>query len=148
MKTVRQLLDQKKHYRVWSIAPDATVFDAVEMMASKDVGALVVLECHHLVGLIAERDYARKIVLQGKMSKETSVRDVMEKRVATTWPHETVEECMVIMTEARVRHLPVLEYNRLIGIISIGDLVHSIISYQKFAIKQLEHYIQGNGAAL
>lgn len=146
MKTVRQLLDQNGH-TVWSIDLDATVLDAIEMMAGKDIGALVVMDCEKLVGLIAERHYARNVALKGRTSAATPVRDIMETSVVTTRPYETVEQCMVLMTETRVRHLPVLEDGRVVGIVSIGDLVQSIISEQKYTINQLQHYIQGNGAA-
>ena len=145
MKSVRQLLNQKGR-RVWSIDPDATVFDVIEMMAKKDIGALVVLDETRLIGLISERHYARNVVLNGRTSVATLVRDVMEKRVVTTKPHDSIEECMTLMTECRVRHLPVLAEGRVIGIISIGDLVQSIIVDQQFAIRQLENYIQGSAA--
>lgn len=147
MKTVHQLLAKKGH-SVWSIGADATVRDAIAVMARKDVGALVVLEGERLVGLIAERHYARRVVLKGKTSAATLVRDIMDTSVVTVRPFESVEACMALMTETRVRHLPVLDDGRLVGIISIGDLVQSIIGDQKITIKQLEQYIQGNGASL
>jgi len=143
MTTVRELLKWKGS-KVSSIHPDATVFEAVEKMADQDIGSLAVIDGEKLVGIIAERHYARKVVLKGKRSAETPVRDIMEDVIAVR-PEQSVEECMAIMTERRIRHLPVLEGEQLIGIISIGDLVKSIISNQKFIISQLEHYIHGEG---
>ncbi len=142
MTTVRQLLDQKGR-GIWSIHSDATVFDAIAKMAEKDVGSLVVMEGDELVGIITERHYARNVVLKGKTSPAISVRDIMERRVVIARPEQTVEQCMALMSEKRVRHLPVLEGEKPIGIISIGDLVKSIIGDQKFMIDQLEHYIHG-----
>ncbi len=142
MTTVRQLLDQKGR-EIWSIHSDATVFDAIAKMAEKDVGSLVVMEGDELVGIITERHYARNVVLKGKTSPAISVRDIMERRVVIARPEQTVEQCMALMSEKRVRHLPVLEGEKPIGIISIGDLVKSIIGDQKFMIDQLEHYIHG-----
>ncbi len=142
MTTVRQLLDQKGR-EIWSIHSDATVFDAIAKMAEKDVGSLVVMEGDELVGIITERHYARNVVLKGKTSPAISVRDIMERRVVIARPEQTVEQCMALMSEKRVRHLPVLEGEKPIGIISIGDLVKSIIGDQKFTIDQLEHYIHG-----
>ena len=142
MSTVRQLLNQKDR-NVWSIHPDATMFDAVAKMAEKDVGSLVVMDGEKLLGIVTERHYARNIVLKGKTSPTTPVRDIMETRIIIARPEQSVEQCMALMTEKRVRHLPVLEGERLIGIVSIGDLVKSIIGDQKFIIDQLEHYIHG-----
>ncbi len=142
MTTVRQLLDQKGR-EIWSIHSDATVFDAIAKMAEKDVGSLVVMEGDELVGIITERHYARNVVLKGKTSPAISVRDIMERRVVIARPEQTVEQCMALMSEKRVRHLPVLEGEKPIGIVSIGDLVKSIIGDQKFMIDQLEHYIHG-----
>ncbi len=142
MTTVQQLVDQKGR-QVWSIDPDATVFDAIAKMADKDVGSLVVMEGEKLVGIITERHYTRNVFLKGKNSPTTSVRDIMETRVIIARPHQKLEECMALMTERRVRHLPVLTGERLVGIISIGDLIKSIIDDQKFTIGQLEHYIHG-----
>lgn len=140
MRTVRQLLEVKGQ-KVWSIGPDDRVYDAVALMADKEIGALVVQEQGKLVGLISERDYARKVILKGRASKETQVRDIMTTRVVYTHPDQTVEECMAVLTDRRVRHLPVMEQGRLIGIISIGDLVKAIITEQQFIIDQLVHYI-------
>lgn len=145
MTTVRQLLDQKGS-TVWSIHPDATVFAAIAKMAEKDIGSLVVMEGDELVGIITERHYARNVVLKGKASPATPVRDIMERHVVIAQPEQTVDECMAIMTEGRVRHLPVFEGAKPIGIVSIGDLVKSIISEQKFVIVQLEQYIHGERA--
>ncbi|MBZ0147165.1 MAG: CBS domain-containing protein [Pseudorhodoplanes sp.] len=128
---------------VCSIHPDATVFDAIAKMAEQNIGSLVVIDGEKLIGIITERHYARKVVLKGKTSPKTPVRDIMEKRVNIVRPEQSVEECMAIMSEKRVRHLPVLEGEQLIGIISIGDLVKSIIGNQRFIISQLEHYIHG-----
>lgn len=142
MTTVRQLLDQKGR-NVWSIHPDATVFDAVRKMAEKDIGSLVVMDGEKVLGIITERHYARNVVLRGKASPVTPVRDIMETRVVVVRSNDTVERCMALMTENRVRHLPVLDREELVGIVSIGDLVKSIIGDQKFMIDQLEHYIHG-----
>lgn len=142
MTTVRHLLDQKGRI-VWSIRPDETVFDAVKKMADKNIGSLVVMDGEQVLGIITERHYARNVVLKGKASPVTPVRDIMETRVVVTRPDDTVERCMALMTEKRVRHLPVLDGEELIGIVSIGDLVKSIIGDQKFMIDQLEHYIHG-----
>ena len=142
MTTLQQLLDRKGR-EVWSIDPDASVFDAIQAMADRDAGALVVLEDGRLVGIITERHYARNVFLKGKSSPKTPVREVMEARVVCAPPEQTVEEAMAVMTEKRVRHLPVMEADRLIGIVSIGDLVSHIIADQKFTIEQLEHYIHG-----
>jgi CBS domain-containing protein len=142
MITIRQLLDQKGG-DVVSIHPDATVFDAVAKMAENDIGSLVVIDREGLAGIITERHYARNVVLKGKTSPATPVREIMEKKVITVRPEQFVEECMALMTEKRVRHLPVMEGGKLAGIISIGDLVKSIISDQRFVIDQLEHYIHG-----
>jgi CBS domain-containing protein len=142
MTTVRQLLDQKGR-NIWSIDPDASVFDAVAKMAEKDVGSLVVMDGEEFVGIITERHYARNVILRGKTSPSTPVRDIMERHVVVAQPGQSVDECMAIMSEERVRHLPVFEENKLIGIVSIGDLVKSIIGDQKFVIVQLEQYIHG-----
>jgi CBS domain-containing protein len=142
MITIRQLLDQKGG-DVVSIHPDATVFDAVAKMAENDIGSLVVIDRDGLAGIITERHYARNVVLKGKTSPAIPVREIMEKKVITVRPEQFVGECMALMTEKRVRHLPVMEGGKLVGIISIGDLVKSIISNQKFVIDQLEHYIHG-----
>ncbi len=141
MTTVRQLLD-KKGYDVASIRPDDSVFDAIEKMADKNIGSLVVLDDGKLVGILSERDYARNVILKGKSSPLTPVSDIMSTRVICARPEQTVEESMAVMTERGVRHLPVLEQKKVIGMVSIGDLVKSIISEQQFIIEQLELYIQ------
>ena len=140
MKTVKEILAEKGH-DVWSIGVDDTVYDALELMAEKDVGALLVLEHGNIKGLFSERDYARRITLQGRSSPETQVKEVMTKRVVCTSPSRTAEECMALMTEKRVRHLPVVDGDQTLGMVSIGDLVKAIISHQKFIIEQLESYI-------
>jgi CBS domain-containing protein len=140
MKTVKEILDAKGH-EVLSITAEDSVYDAVKLMADKDVGALVVLDQGKLKGLFSERDYARKITLKGRASPDTKVEEVMTKRVICTNLNHTAEECMALVTEKRVRHLPVVEDNQIIGMVSIGDLVKAIISDQKFIIEQLEHYI-------
>lgn len=142
MKTVRDLL-REKGADVWTIDPEASVYDAIKMMAEKGVGALVVRKVSQVVGIISERDYARKVILEGRASRDTPVRDVMVTRVLTAHPGETVEECMAVMTDKHVRHLPVMDDDDLIGIVSIGDLVKAIIAEQQFIIDQLEQYISG-----
>lgn len=145
MTTVRHLLDRKGR-RVHSIRPDASVFDALKIMAEKNIGSLVVLEDEKLVGIITERIYAREIALKGRTSAQTLVRDVMSTNVICVQPDQTVEECMAVMTKKTVRHLPVVEHGQIVGIVSIGDMVNSIIRDQEFIIDQLEHYIQGHKA--
>jgi len=142
MTSVRHLL-ARKGTEIWSIGPDDTVFDAIKMMADKNIGSLVVMEDGRLVGLIAERHYARNVVLKGRASPKTRVREIMEPNVVYVRPDHTVEQCMALMTSKMVRHLPVIEDGALVGIVSIGDLVKSIIRDQKFVIEQLEHYISG-----
>jgi len=142
MQTVRQLLQEKGHI-VWSIGPDESVYDAVKLMAEKGIGALIVVDRAKTVGMLSERDYARKVILVGRSSKETKIREIMTTQVISADPHQSVQECMTIMTEKRIRHLPVMEDDQLIGMISIGDLVKAIIAEQQFVISQLEHYISG-----
>ena len=142
MITVRQLL-QTKGYDVWSVAPDASVYEALKLMADKEVGALLVLEGEKLVGIISERDFARKVALKERSSTDTAVREIMTSRVLCVRPEHTIQECMALMTDKRIRHLPVFEDERLIGIVSIGDVVKAIISQQEFIIEQLERYIGG-----
>jgi CBS domain-containing protein len=140
--TVRRILERKES-TVWSIAPEAMVYDAIKLMAQRNVGALMVLENNRLVGIISERDYTRKVILQGKSSKETAVREIMTQELVTAEPNDNIGECMRIMTERRVRHLPVLEGSKLIGVVSIGDLLKLLISEQDAAIDHLERYITG-----
>ena len=142
MTTIAQLLREKGHV-VFSIGPDETVYEALQKMAEANVGCLVVLEDGTLVGIISERDYARNVVLKGRTSPTTHVREIMNTAVLCATPDRTVEECMALMTDRRIRHLPVIDQKQLIGVISIGDLVKSIISDQKFIIDQLEHFIHG-----
>jgi CBS domain-containing protein len=140
MKTVAQVLESKAQ-EVVSVSPDSSVYDALAQMAERQVGAVLVLERGTLVGILSERDYARKVVLLGKTSRETTVREIMTERVVCVRPTHMLDECMALMTDKRVRHLPVLDGNRVTGVISIGDVVKEMIAEQKFIIEQLEHYI-------
>ena len=142
MTTVRDILRQKGN-QIWSVSPDTTVFYALELMAEKNAGALVVLDGESLAGIFSERDYARKVILKGKASKETSVEEIMSSEVTTVDPGQSVDECMALMTDKRIRHLPVVEGEKLVGLISIGDVVKAVISEREFIIKQLESYITG-----
>jgi CBS domain-containing protein len=142
MKIVRDILQTKGH-EVWSIRPDETVYEALKIMADKNVGALVVLEGQTVVGIMSERDYARKVILQGKSSREVRVGQIMTSRVYYVRPEQTIQACMAQMTDKHVRHLPVLENDSLIGVISIGDVVKSIIAEQESTIRLLEDYITG-----
>ena len=139
---IRHLLEQKDR-KVWTIDPDATVLDAMAKMADKNIGSLVVMEGERLVGIITERHYSRNVVLKGKTSPTTLVREIMETNVIHVRSEQSVELCMALMTDKRVRHLPVVEDTKVIGIVSIGDLLKYVISKKEFAIDQLEHYIQG-----
>jgi CBS domain-containing protein len=139
---MRQILEAKGH-DVATIGPDDTVYDAIKKMANKNIGSLVVVDGEKIVGIITERHYARNVFLKGKASPNTLVKDIMSKRVICAWPDQSVEECMAVMTEKAIRHLPVLENKRLVGLVSIGDLVKSIIGDQKFIIEQLERYVGG-----
>jgi len=143
MKTAADVLKSKAHQTVHTTTPDALVFDALKLMADKNIGALLVMEGKRIAGIITERDYARKIVLMSRSSRETQVREIMTSAVMYVRPGQTTEECMVLMTENRLRHLPVVDGDRLLGLVSIGDLVKSIISEQKFTIEQLQNYISG-----
>jgi len=140
--TIDSLLKQKQP-SVWSVHPQATVFDAIKLMSDKNIGVLPVMSGDQLVGMFSERDYTRKVVLKGKSSKATSVKEIVSTPVVSVGLGHSVEECMRLMTEHRVRHLPVLEEDRLVGIISIGDLVNWIISAQHVALTQMEDYISG-----
>jgi CBS domain-containing protein len=140
MKTVKEIL-QAKPQGLLSISPNATVLDALKMMADYEIGALVVLDGDRLSGIFSERDYARKVILQGKASKDTAVAEIMTHKVVCVRPEQSVEECMALMTDKRIRHLPVLEDKKVIGVISIGDVVKEVISEQRFVIEQLEQYI-------
>ena len=140
--TIREILSHKGT-SAWSISPEATVFEAIQMMADRNVGALLVTENEKLVGIISERDYTRKVVLKGKSSKTTAVKEILSSHVINITPSHTVEECMRLMTDHHFRHLPVLDGDRIAGIISIGDLVNWTISAQQSAISQLQTYITG-----
>jgi len=140
MKTLKQLLEAKGR-EVYSIASDARVFDALKLMAEKGVGALIVMEGARIAGILSERDYARKVILHGKSSHDLQVREIMTGKVIAVHLGQTVEECMALMTEKRIRHLPVTEGERLIGVLSIGDLVKEVIAEQRQTIEQLESYI-------
>ncbi len=141
MKTVRQLLEDKGNY-VFSIAPASAVYDALLIMAENRIGALIVLEDEHLVGIFSERDYAREVALKGRTSRTTPVRDVMSTATITVSPDNMMDDCMNLISGKRVRHLPVVENGKVVGVLSIGDLVKATIAYQQFLIEQLESYIQ------
>ena len=141
MKTVEQILDAKGS-DVWSITPDASVLEAIKLMAEKEVGALLVMTGKKPVGIVSERDYARKVILKGR-SQETPIQDIMTTHVVYVSPDQSIEECMALMTEKRIRHLPVMDGGRLRGMLSIGDLVKTVIAEQKLVIKELERYISG-----
>jgi CBS domain-containing protein len=143
MSTVRQMLETKGH-AVWSVAADVTVYDALTLMAEKNIGAVLVTDGDEVVGIMSERDYARKVILRGRASKNTPVREIMTEHVYYVGPEQTSEECMAVMTDRHIRHLPVIEDGELIGVISIGDVVKAIISKQEFLIEQLENYITGH----
>jgi len=141
-KTVRRLLDIKGH-AVWSVSPDTSVYGALQLMSLKDVGALLVLDQGRVAGIFSERDYARKVALRGKSSRDIPVRDIMTTDVLCVDPDKTVDQCLALMTDKRVRHLPVVSGGELVGLISIGDIVREVISDQGFIISQLETYIRG-----
>jgi CBS domain-containing protein len=140
--TIGALLHHKSPV-IWSVSPDTLVFDAIKLMSDKNIGALLVIDGDKLAGILSERDYTRKVVLRGKSSKETTVREIISSPVIYTTPLHTVEDCMRLMTESRIRHLPVLEGDKLVGIVSIGDLVNWIITAQDMALNQMEDYIAG-----
>jgi CBS domain-containing protein len=146
MKNVRHILRTKPNQTVYSVEPHVSMFEALKLMAERNIGALLVIESGRMAGIVTERDYARKIVLSGRTSRDTAVRDIMTSPVISVTPDETTEACMTLMTENRLRHLPVFEHDVLIGVISIGDLVADIISEQKFMIEQLQLYIVGESA--
>ena len=143
MKTVKQILKEKGH-KYWSVGPDTMIYDALKLMAEKNIGALLVLEAGKLVGIMSERDYARKVILKGKSSLDTPVREVMTPKVFFVRPEQTVEECMALVTDKHIRHLPVMVGDEVVGVISIGDLVRAVIDEKDFMIKQLENYITGS----
>ncbi|BEV72250.1 CBS domain-containing protein [Paludibacterium sp. THUN1379] len=142
MHTVRQLLNEKSHRSLITVSPDSTVYQALQVMADQDVGAVLVMEMGDVVGIFSERDYARRIVLQGRTSVTTPVREIMTSRVVYVKPENTLQECMALMTERHIRHLPVLEDDLVVGMLSIGDLVRATIAEQQFFIDQLVQYIQ------
>jgi CBS domain-containing protein len=144
MKTLKKLLDERPARAALSVSPDDTVFSALELMAKHDIGAVLVMRDGQLAGIFSERDYARKIILHGKSSKETMVREIMTEKVLYARPEQTIDQAMALMTEKHIRHLPVLDSGKqVIGMISIGDVVKETISEQAFLIKQLEQYIAG-----
>lgn len=144
MATVRNILDLKAGKAVFSVEPSVTVYHAIELMCEKNIGGLVIVESGKLVGIFTERDYARKLILKGKSSKDTRISELMTPNPITVRTDNSVEDCMKIMTERHIRHLPVVENEQLIGVISIGDLVKMIIEEQKFIIENLEQYITGS----
>ena len=141
MKSVAQLLRGKGH-AILSVSPDVPVYEALTVMADKNVGALLVLDGERLVGILSERDYARKVILKGKSSREIPVREIMSSHVLYVRPDQTIEDCMALMTDKRVRHLPVFDGDKLVGVVSIGDVVKAIIAEQSFVIEQLQNYIR------
>lgn len=145
MATVAQILKNKPSQQVFAIEPQATVLDAIRRMAEENVGALLVMEADRVVGIMSERDYARKIILAGRSSRETRVSDIMSSPVRSVPPETRNERCLALMTEHRLRHLPVMQGERLLGVVSIGDLVKDIIAEQQFLIEQMEQYIAGHG---
>jgi CBS domain-containing protein len=144
MSSIDQILKNKPSKAVHAIGPDETVYEAVRKMAEHNIGALLVMDGDAIVGIVTERDYARKVALAGRSSKDARVADIMTTQVLCVGPRQTTQECMALMTNHRLRHLPVLDEDKLIGLVSIGDLVKDIISEQQFIIEQLEHYIAGN----
>jgi CBS domain-containing protein len=145
MITVKQVLQGKGYPETWTISPDATVFEALKLLSEKRVGALPVVEAGKLVGILSERDYARKVILKGKSSLNTPVREIMTEEVITVEPEQSMQACMELMTNMRVRHLPVLDNGKLLGIISIGDVLKEIITEQELFIRDLQNYIEGRG---
>ncbi len=142
MISIRQLLEGKGS-EVWSTSPDASVYEALQLLAEKNIGALLVLQDGELVGVVSERDYARKVVLHGRTSMKTPIKEIMTEEVITVGIGSTVEEAMALMTDKRIRHLPVVEGEKIVGVVSIGDLVKAIMADQEFTIDQLEKYISG-----
>jgi CBS domain-containing protein len=143
MVTVRDLL-RTKPVELWTVSPNATVFQALELLSAKDVGALPVVEGQRLVGIFSERDYARKVALKGRASRDMMVADLMVRAVVCVASTDSINDCMTLMTEQRIRHLPVMDGERLVGIVTIGDVVKQIITQQHHTIEQLEHYIRGS----
>ena len=147
MHTVKELLREKGN-QIWTIAPQATVYEALELMASKNIGSLVVIEQERVAGMFTERDYARKVVLKGRSSRSTTVGELMTTDVLYVSPDDTIENCMALMTDKRLRHLPVMEHGKLAGVVSIGDIVKVVISEREFTIRELERYITGGHNSL
>jgi len=143
MTTIAQLLNAKGN-QIWSVEPKATIFEALEVMSEKEIGALLVMEDGKLTGIFSERDYARKVILKGKSSKETLVEELMTKKVFYIDSQNTINDCMAMMTAKRIRHVPVIEDNQVMGIVTIGDVVNQIISEQEVTINHLENYITGS----
>jgi CBS domain-containing protein len=144
MSTVRDILTDKGT-QIWGVSPKSSVFEALNIMLEKDIGALLVIDNEKLIGIFSERDYARKGILKGRLSKETSVSELMSRHVFYVQPEDTIEACMGLMTDKRIRHLPVMDNGRLAGMITIGDVVKRVISNQKFIIRELQNYISGTG---
>jgi CBS domain-containing protein len=144
MQTVRDIL-KRKGSETHAVGPETSVYDALKLMAEKNIGAVLVLEAGRPVGILSERDYARQVILKGKTSKDTPVREIMTSRVVFVRPEQNLEECMAVMTDKRIRHLPVLEAGMLVGIVSVGDVVKAVISEKQFRIEQLENYITSGG---
>ncbi len=142
MNLVKDILGAKDR-ELWSVKPDDTIFDAIKVMADKGISAVLVMDGDKLAGIVTERDYARKVVLEGKSSRESAVNEVMTSKILCVAPDQTIDQCMALMTEKRIRHLPVLEDGSVVGIVSIGDLVKAVMSDQKELIDQLKHYIAG-----
>ena len=144
MKTVQDMVNTKGS-QIFSVTPDTTVFDTLKVMAEKEIGAVLVFEGERVVGIFSERDYARQVILKGKASKDTPVKEVMTSRVAYVRPEQTLDDCMALMTDKRIRHLPVLIEGKIAGVLSIGDIVKAVISEKQFIIEQLENYITSGG---
>jgi len=144
MQTVQDIL-KKKGAQICSVGPETSVYDALKLMAEKNIGAVLVMSAGRTVGILSERDYARQVILKGKASKDTPVREIMTARVVFVRPEQNIEECMALMTDKRIRHLPVLQADAVIGILSIGDVVKAVISEKQFRIEQLENYITSGG---
>ena len=144
MKTLQQILNEKKHKELISIAPDRPVFDALVILAEYKIGALAIMQGDKLVGIFSERDYAREVVLQGRSSKTTQIHEVMSSKLITGKPDDLVDAAMSLMSEKRIRHLPIMDGDKVLGMLSLGDLVKETITHQQYLIKQLENYIRGN----
>jgi CBS domain-containing protein len=144
MKTVRDVLGAKGG-KIWFVTPGNTVYEALQLMAEREIGAVLVMEADRPVGILSERDYARQVILKGRTSKDTPVREIMSTRLVYVRLEQTVEDCMALMTDKRIRHLPVLDEGKLLGVLSIGDIVKAVISEKQFLIEQLENYISSGG---